>query len=204
MNRQSLIFKLASIVLFNGLSCMSLSAQTAEWQDTLNAAVKTDVRRIEMALGHISTDIEGVRAVVSPMGEGDPIRWAQGMPGVTTGADGTTSMYVRGGNAGNNMFTLDGVPVYGYSHILGLTTIIPNNIMESVDLCKGGFDGPENNFTAGHMRIVTKRPESKQHTSFAVNNFLASASTEGPVGKKLSYLVSCNTEVPAEDAGRHE
>ncbi len=190
MNRQSLIFKLASIVLFNGLSCMSLSAQTAEWQDTLNAAVKTDVRRIEMALGHISTDIEGVRAVVSPMGEGDPIRWAQGMPGVTTGADGTTSMYVRGGNAGNNMFTLDGVPVYGYSHILGMTTIIPNNIMESVDLCKGGFDGPENNFTAGHMRIVTKRPESKQHTSFAVNNFLASASTEGPVGKKLSYLVS--------------
>lgn len=190
MNRQTLIFKLASIVLFNGLSCMSLSAQIAEWQDTLNAAVKTDVRRIEMALGHISTDIDGVRAVVSPMGEGDPIRWAQGMPGVTTGADGTTSMYVRGGNAGNNMFTLDGVPVYGYSHILGLTTIIPNNIMESVDLCKGGFDGPENNFTAGHMRIVTKRPESKQHTSFAVNNFLASASTEGPVGKKLSYIVS--------------
>ena len=175
---------------FNCMVCMQLSAQTPEWRDTLNAAVKTDAHKVEMALGRISTDVDGVRSVVSPMGEGDPIRWAQSLPGVTTGADGTTSMYVRGGNAGNNMLTLDGVPVYGYSHILGLTTIIPNNIIGSLDLCKGGFDGSENNFTAGHMRIVTKTPESKQHTSFAVNNFLASASTEGPIGNKFSYIVS--------------
>ena len=87
-----------------------------------------------MTIGNIKTDIEGIKAVISPMGEGDPIRWAQGMPGVTTGADGTTSMYVRGGNAGNNMFTLDGVPVYGYSHILGLTTIIPNDVIDDVSL----------------------------------------------------------------------
>lgn len=172
------------------VASLSLSAQETEWADSLQAAVKTDFRSVEMSLVSIKTDFEGIRAVISPMGEGDPIRWAQSLPGVTTGADGTTSMYVRGGNAGNNMFTLDGVPVYGYSHILGMTTIIPNNIMESVDLCKGGFDGPENNFTAGHMRIVTKTPESRQHTSFAVNNFLASASTGGPVSKKLSYIVS--------------
>ena len=99
--------------VLGAVSCMSLRAQEHAVQDTLSPAVKTDTRRIEMTIGNIKTDIEGIKAVISPMGEGDPIRWAQGMPGVTTGADGTTSMYVRGGNAGNNMFTLDGVPVYG-------------------------------------------------------------------------------------------
>ena len=172
------------------VSCISLHAQEHAVQDTLSPAVKTDSRRIEMTIGNIKTDIEGIKAVISPMGEGDPIRWAQGMPGVTTGADGTTSMYVRGGNAGNNMFTLDGVPVYGYSHILGLTTIIPNDVIDDVSLSKGGFDGSENNFTAAHMRIVTKDAVGRYRSSFAVNNFLASAYTEGPVGKKLSYVLS--------------
>lgn len=158
--------------------------------DTLQAAVKTDFRRIEMGLGRLQTSLDALRVLSSPLGEGDAARWAQSLPGVTTGADGTTSMYVRGGNAGNNLFSLDGVPVYGYSHILGLTTIVPSDIVESASLAKGGFDGGDSNFTAAHLRMVTKEPSDVQRTSVALNNFLASASTEGPLGQKLSYLLS--------------
>ena len=172
------------------LSSLTASAQPAAWRDTLQAAVKTDTRRVEQSLGRLQTGLEGIRAVVSPMGEGDPIRWAQGLPGVTTGADGTTAMYVRGGGSGNNLFSLDGVPVYGYSHILGLTTIVPTQVMESAELGKGGFDGSESNFTAAHLRVVTKAPADEQKWNFALNNFLLSAGAEGPIGKKLSYIVS--------------
>ena len=177
----SLLFSLVSL---------SLPAQTVAWQDTLQAAVKTDTRRIELSLGHLRTGLEGIRGVVSPLGEGDPIRWAQGLPGVTTGADGTTAMYVRGGGSGNNLFSLDGVPVYGYSHILGLTTIVPTGVMGSAELGKGGFDGYESNFTAAHLRVVSKIPSEPRKLDFALNNFLASAGAEGPIGKKLSYIVS--------------
>lgn len=171
------------------LAC-GAQAQDLPWRDTLQAAVKTDTRRIEQSLGRLQTGLEGIRLVVSPMGEGDPIRWAQGLPGVTTGADGTTAMYVRGGGSGNNLFTLDGVPVYGYSHILGLTTIVPTQVMESAELGKSGFDGAESNFTAAHLRVVTKAPAETQKFSFALNNFLASIGAEGPIGKKLSYMAS--------------
>lgn len=164
--------------------------QEAAWRDTLQAAVKTDMRRVEASLGRLQTGLEGIRGVVSPMGEGDPIRWAQGLPGVATGADGTTAMYVRGGGSGNNLFSLDGVPVYGYSHILGLTTIVPTQVMESAELGKGGFNGDESNFTAAHLRIITKAPPETQKCSFALNNFLGSAGVEGPIGKRLSYIAS--------------
>ncbi len=179
-----------SVIVFFLASLVSLFAQETAWRDTLQPAVKTDSRGIAMSLGHLQTGLEGIRSVVSPLGEGDPIRWAQGLPGVTTGADGTTAMYVRGGGMGNNLFSLDGVPVYGYSHILGLTTIIPTQVMEKTEIGKGGFDGSESNFTAAHLRIITKSPAETRKISFALNNFLASAGAEGPVGKKLSYIVS--------------
>ena len=171
------------------LPFMSFAQDTA-WSDTLQAAVKTDVRRVEMSLGRLKTGLEGIRNVVSPLGEGDPIRWVLGLPGVTSGADGTTSMYIRGGGTGNNLFSLDGVPVYGYSHILGLTTVVPTGVIESAELGKGGFDGAESNFTAAHLRIVTKGPAGKQKTSISLNNFLLSAGAEGPLGRNLSYIVS--------------
>ena len=177
------------LLLFSFLS-LSLSAQTVAWQDTLQAAVKTDTRRIELSLGRLQTGLEGMRGVVSPLGEGDPIRWAHGLPGVTTGADGTTAMYVRGGGSGNNLFSLDGVPVYGYSHILGLTTIIPTQVTESAELGMGGFDGSEGNFTAAHLRIITGKPADHWTGNIALNNFLAGIGTEGPLGKDLSLMLS--------------
>lgn len=180
---------LAALITLSSIS-LALPAQETHWRDTLQAAVKTDTRRVDVSLGRMATGQEALRNVVSPMGEGDPIRWAQGLPGVTTGADGTTSMYVRGGGSGNNLFSLDGVPVYGYSHILGLTTIVPTPAIESAGLTKGGFDGPDCNFTAAHLRIITKTPSSKWRTSVALNNFLASADMEGPIGKRFSYQLS--------------
>ncbi|MBO7191878.1 MAG: Plug domain-containing protein, partial [Bacteroidales bacterium] len=158
MNR---LFVLASAALL----MFATAASAQEWDpqhDTLTAAVKTDSRRVVESLGKLSTGLEGMRRVISPLGEGDPIRWAQGLPGVSTGADGTTAFYVRGGNMGNNLITLDGVPVYGYSHLLGLTTIIPQDVMSESSLLKGGFDGGSSNFTAGHLAITTRDPSREK------------------------------------------
>lgn len=187
MNR---LFVLASAALL----MFATAASAQEWDpqhDTLTAAVKTDSRRVVESLGKLSTGLEGVRRVISPLGEGDPIRWAQGMPGVSTGADGTTAFYVRGGNMGNNLITLDGVPVYGYSHLLGLTTIIPQDVMSETSLLKGGFDGGSSNFTAGHLAITTRDPSrEKFRMSAALNNFLASVALETPINEKMSFMLS--------------
>ena len=79
--------RLLSTLLLALLFCGQALAQ--EIRDTLQAAIKTDSRRLEQGLGRLLTGQEGIRGVVSPMGEGDLIRWAQSLPGVTTGADGS-------------------------------------------------------------------------------------------------------------------
>ncbi len=160
-------------------------------RDTLDASVVTDTRFLKRrSVVELSSDVEVIRTVVSPMGEGDAIRWAQGLPGVTTGADGGTAFYVRGSNMGNNLFSLDGVPVYGYTHMLGLTTVVPTSVIEDVTLTKGGFDAADNNFTSAHMKINSKNPEPGKSVSAALNNFLASFNGEANIKDKMSFVVS--------------
>ena len=160
------------------------------WTDTLRAAVKTDAMRISRDIVSLEADIEAVRAVVTPLGEGDPVKWAQTLPGVTTGADGTTAFYVRGGNMGNNLITLDGVPVYGYSHLLGLTTSMPQSVVATSELQKGGFTGPDNNFTASHLKIVTRNPEPGFHAGVSLNNFFLGANAEANIKDRVSLMAS--------------
>lgn len=179
-----------SIAILLCLNCLPFFAQTSERHDTLAAAVKTDIRKLSVTISEIETDLPGIRGILSPLGEGDPIKWAQTVPGVATGADGSSSYFVRGGNMGNNLITLDGVPVYGYSHLLGLTTILPQDIMQNVSLQKGGFEGVNGNFTSSHLRVTTREPGDAFRMSASLNTFLASVSAEVPISKDMSVLVS--------------
>ncbi len=188
-----------SIFIRNAASALMLMLLPAGWAhaqelekiDTLDASVVTDSRSLrKRSVGELSSDVAVIRAVVSPMGEGDAIRWAQGLPGVTTGADGSTAFYVRGSNMGNNLFSLDGVPVYGYTHMLGLTTIVPTSVIDEVTLTKGGFDAADNNFTSAHMKINSKNPDQGYKVSAALNNFMAGIDGEANFNDKISFVVS--------------
>ena len=166
-------------------------AQEAVRVDTLQAALKTESRGIVRSVNRLESGGEALRGVVSPLGEGDPIRWSQRLPGVSSGADGFSAMYVRGSNMGNNLFSLDGVPVYGYSHILGLTTSIPSDVIESATFSKGGFEGRYGNFTAAHLNVISRAPASDRvHAKATLNNFLAGAGVEAPVGSGKSFIAS--------------
>ena len=74
-----------SILLIPG----GLYAQV-EVRDTLRESIITAVRRSTLMTGELRTDMEGMKAAASPLGEGDPIRWIQYLPGVTAGADAIT------------------------------------------------------------------------------------------------------------------
>lgn len=72
-------------------------------------------------------------------GEADPIRYAVLLPGVITGVDGLGGLHVRGGNADQNLFLLDDVPVYNPSHALGIISIFPAGAVNHAQLWKGDF-----------------------------------------------------------------
>lgn len=125
-------------------------------------------------------------------GEPDVIRTALLLPGVTSGADGAEGMQVRGGDAGQNLVLLDGVPVYYVNHGIGLFSIFNTSTVRSAQLFRAGFPARYGGRLSSVLDIRTKEG-NLQRTSGNVEAGLLTTrfSLEGPVAKdKSSFLVS--------------
>ncbi|MFM2375978.1 MAG: hypothetical protein RLZZ165_1075 [Bacteroidota bacterium] len=72
-------------------------------------------------------------------GEVDIIKTLQLKPGVQSGGEGISGMYVRGGGPDQNLFLLDNAPVYNPSHLFGLFSTFNGDAVKDVTLYKGGF-----------------------------------------------------------------
>ena len=162
--------------------------------DTLPAAVKTEFRRPQEQLpGMYNVEMTALRGkVLSPVGENDPIKFAMTRPGVATGAEGFSAFFARGGNLGNNLFTLDGVRIYGFSHLLGLTTAVPSNAIATMDFCVGGFGGEQGGLTASHVALHSPRLTGRPFGGEAsVSNTFIGATVTAPIVKdKAAVMVS--------------
>lgn len=185
-------FLTASLLLLCSLHAAAQSSNPDNVRDTLPAAVKVaDRSQPQRADGYQLSPVKALR-IVSPLGDGDVIKYIQTLPGVATGGEGGSAIYVRGGNMGSNLMTLDGVPIYGISHLLGLTTVYPPDVIGSMAFHAGGFSSEEGNFTASHIRLNSADGDfTRTRTQLSLSPFLAGASVSAPIVKdKLSLIAS--------------
>lgn len=159
--------------------------------DTLETARKTAQRGVKMETGRTLSDIETIRKIVTPLGEGDAIKLIQTLPGISTGAEGTSAIYARGGNIGHNLMSLDGVTVYGISHLLGVTSSVSSDVIGDMAFQIGGFDADRGQTLSSFINLKSVKPKTDRwHASVMTSPFLESASVEGPVLKKTGIFVT--------------
>ena len=181
-------FRLLSFTL--ALLPLALSAQNSVWNERIDSSV-IQARRVRPELTVIPINPADLRRTASPLGEADPVKFIQTLPGVSTGMEGSSAYYVRGGNEGNNLTTLDGVPVYGTGHLLGLTTSYPSEIVSGQDFYAGGFPSDAGGFTSSLLQLTTVDGDfEKAHGSVFVNNFLVGAQTSRPLKDRRMSLVA--------------
>jgi hypothetical protein len=130
-----------------------------------------------------------------PGGEADLLRLTAFQPGVQTGVDGLGGLHVRGGNADQNLFLLDDVPVYSPGHALGLFSIFNPSIISSARLWKGDFPARYGGRVSSVLDIRTRDGNFRKYESSAsAGLFATTVSTEGPIIKeKCSYLIGART-----------
>lgn len=173
-----------SAVLFL-FTLQGVSAQTDEVKDTLQRSVVVGEKSRAREAGTRIIKVRDFRDMVSATGEADVIKFIQTLPGVSTGGEGSSAFYVRGGNIGGNVLTLDGVPLYGSSHLLGFTSVYSPDIISDAVFRVGGFTSEEGNLTASHIGLTSGdgdylKPSGKARLS----NFLFGASVSAPVVKE--------------------
>ena len=93
----------------------------------------------ETQMSIVEVPVEQIKKVPALLGEVDVLKVLQLLPGVQSGGEGQSGLYVRGGSPDQNLILLDGVPVYNVSHLLGFFSVFNADAIKNVTLTKGGF-----------------------------------------------------------------
>ena len=141
--------------------------------------------------GKVNVPLERLQGIPSVGGERDILKALSVLPGVANGAEGTSSLLVRGGGQDQNLFILDGANTYNTGHLLNFTSIFNPDALKKVDFYKGGFPARFGGRLSSVVD-VTFREGNKQHFEgkFEIGLINSKLTLEGPIGtsKKTSYL----------------
>jgi outer membrane cobalamin receptor len=146
----------------------------------------------QMQVSSIHIPIKQIQQLPAVGGEIDIMRGLQLLPGVQSGKEGLTGLYVRGGGPDQNLILLDGVPLYNVSHLGGIFSVFNSDIIADVNLIKGGFPARYGGRLSSVLNIkVREGNRNHRQTQGAIGLASARLSHEGPIkGGKGSYLFS--------------
>ncbi|MBK0403974.1 TonB-dependent receptor [Adhaeribacter sp. BT258] len=171
---------------------IALSASENQLQEVVIEAgnLNEKLRTTQMSVENLTT--REAKLLPALFGEVDLIKVLQLKPGVQSGGEGTSGLYVRGGGADQNLFLVDGATVYNASHLFGFFSIFNPDAVHSVDLYKGGFPAQYGGRLSSVVDI-NMREGNKQHyvTSGGIGLIASRVTVEGPIQKnRSSFLLS--------------
>jgi hypothetical protein len=158
--------------------------------EVVGRRVSNDVESTRM--GTVEVPMEMVRSLPVLLGERDVIKTIQLLPGVQSGTEGSSGLYVRGGGPDQNLILLDGVPVYNANHLFGFFSVFNTDAIRSVTLTKGGFPAEYGGRLSSVIDIHMKEGNTQKLRGEGGLGLIASRLTlEGPIRKETtSFMVS--------------
>ena len=136
--------------------------------------------------------VEQLKAVPVLFGEADILKAIQLLPGVQSGNEGTGGMYVRGGGPDENLFLLDGIPLYNVNHMGGFFSAFNADAVKNVTLYKGSFPARFGGRLSSVLEVTTNNGNDKEiHGNASIGFISAKLNVEGPiVREKTTFCLS--------------
>ena len=156
-----------------------------EQRDTLSESLVTvhgDRRRNATQTGLTRMDASKFKKGFATLSSPDVIKEIQTLPGVAGGTELLSGMYVRGGDGKDNLFMLDGIPMYQVSHLAGLFSAFNPEVIENMDFYKSGFPARYGGKLSSVADITTRKGNLHDYKgSFNIGLFHGGLQFEGPV-----------------------
>ena len=140
-------------------------------------------------MGQARFGYENIKSTPVLFGEADIIKIIQTQPGVSPGIAGFADMYVRGGNNDENLYLLEGNPLYQVNHAAGLFSGFNVEAIESTDFYKSAFPARYGGRLSSVVDIRTKDGNLREHHGNIMLGLTSgSFNLEGPLIKdKTSF-----------------
>jgi hypothetical protein len=147
-------------------------------------------KRKEMSV--VTVPVSKVTAMPSVGGESDVLKSLQLMPGIQSGNEASSGLYVRGGSPDQNLMIIDDVPVYYVNHLGGFVSTFNSDAINSMKLVKGGFPAHYGSRLSSVVDVKMKEGNMKEfHGSGMIGMIASKILVEGPIKKDVtSYMLS--------------
>ena len=89
------------------------------------------------------------------LGNADPMHYAQLLPGVQTNSEYDAGLHVQGCDNAHNIVTLNGVPIYNVSHLLGFFSIFNTPHFATMQLARSAASASMDNRLGAHVDMQT-------------------------------------------------
>ncbi|MCP3931367.1 MAG: TonB-dependent receptor [Bacteroidetes bacterium] len=126
------------------------------------------------------------------LGEVDILKIIQLKPGIPSGSEGTTGLFVRGGGSDQNLIVLDEAVVYNPNHLFGFFSTFNADAVKDLRLYKGGFPPQYGGRLSSVIDVKLKEGNNKKFSGTGGIGIISSRLTlEGPIQKeRSSFIVS--------------
>ncbi len=171
---------------------VELPIAATQMQEVVITDKPIDANVTDIKMSKNDLDIKQVKKLPALFGEADIIKTVQLLPGVITAGEGTSSFFVRGGSADQNLILIDEAPVYDPSHLFGLFSVFNADVIKESELYRGGIPSRFGGRLSSILEVRTKDGNNKNFGGSAGLGLLASRlMLEGPIKKdKSSFIVS--------------
>ena len=168
---------------------INLSPSTSLQEVVVEANQTNEIHTSQM--GAINLPMKTANKLPVIFGEADIVKTLQLMPGVQSGSEAMSGMYVRGGGADQNLVLLDGVPVYNANHLFGFFSVFNSDAIQNVSLTKGAFPARYGGRLSSVLDISMKEGNNQKIGGTASIGLISSKfMLNGPISDKTSFLFS--------------
>lgn len=154
----------------------------------------TKIKKVseEVQMSTIEIPIKTIKEIPALLGEKDVLKVLQLMPGVQSGSEGQSGLYVRGGGPDQNLIILDGATVYNAQHLFGFFSLFNGDALRSVELIKGGFPARYGGRLSSVIDMNMKDGNKEKYTGeLGIGIISSKGLLEGPFAKgKGSFIIS--------------
>ena len=156
---------------------------------TIDSTVVAAHRRTSPLSANAETriDMKGLAKLPTIMGAADPLRFIKLLPSVQTGSEIDAGIHIQGCDHGHNVVSIDGAPVYGATHLLGLFSVFNPSNFKRMDYRTMAVRGR----LGGSVDMVPDRAVPQgAHADLNIGLIAAQGTVSAPVGQKSALSIS--------------
>ncbi|MCE9499967.1 MAG: TonB-dependent receptor plug domain-containing protein, partial [Leptospira sp.] len=122
---------------------------------------------------------------------GEALKGLETLPGIIPNpgfGPGANSLIIRGADPQSNTYLYDDLPIYYPFHWDGLTSVIHNDLIKTIDVYTGAYPANYNNATGGVIEIETTDAVKKTAGAFQMSLWNATAMFQTPILDGKGYM----------------